>query len=114
MAQEIAKFLDQKETTEKTRGDGKIEGSIWAKYSGTEIADTISQSDAEKVITMDLLEKGVLFIQGKLSALGIDWKPSALNTENPENISNTSKEKPEYPVIYGERALEEFLKSRIK
>ena len=82
MAQEIAKLLDQKETDVKTRGDGKIEGSIWAKYSGTEKADRISQTDAVKVIAADLKEKGVDFIRGVLHAMGVDWEAS--NGDNVE------------------------------
>ena len=77
-AKEIANLLDQKESVEQTRGDGKIEGSIWAKYSGRDEADNISQNDAEKVIASDLKEKGVDFMRGLLHGMGIEWKPKSI------------------------------------
>lgn len=84
MAKEIANLLDQKESVEQTRGDGKIEGSIWAKYSGKDEADNISQDDAEKVIASDLKEKGVDFMRGLLHGMGIEWNPPQEDKHKPK------------------------------
>lgn len=75
MAKEIVELLDSKESSEKTRGDGKIEGSIWGQYSGKAGSDNISVDDAEKVVMVDLQQRGVDFIRGVLHSLGIEWEP---------------------------------------
>jgi len=93
MAAEVARLLDQKETEENTRGDGKIEGSIWAKYSGTNSADAISQADAEKVIVVDIATKGVRYIQGVLHSIGINWSPNdKSDAEKLENAINAKQD----------------------
>ena len=74
-AKEIAELLDAKEAKKENQGDGKIEGSIWAKYSGTESADRISMADAEKIIASDLKERGIDFMKGLLHGMGIEWEP---------------------------------------
>ena len=92
MAAEVARLLDQKETEENTRGDGKIEGSIWAKYSGTNSADTISQADAEKVIVVDIATKGVRYIQGVLHSIGINWSPKESYDDTEVQATKTSSD----------------------
>ena len=85
-AQEIAKLLDEKEESKETRGDGKIEGSIWARYSGTEGAEKIAEADAVKIITQDLMDKGVQYMRGLLHGLGIEWNPGKAEDNSLEDL----------------------------
>ena len=114
-AKEIANLLDQKESVEQTRGDGKIEGSIWAKYSGKDEADNISQDDAEKVIASDLKEKGVDFMRGLLHGMGIEWNPQELEPidEQMQRIKDMIKKMKKNGELVGEKMIKTLPKFTI-
>ena len=99
MAKEIVELLDSKESSEKTRGDGKIEGSIWGQYSGKAGSDNISVDDAEKVVMVDLQQRGVDFIRGVLHSLGIEWQPKQSRPETGEAPHKPDAEQPRFPGL---------------
>ena len=107
MAQEIAKLLDANEENVKTRGDGKIENSVWSKFLGSENNNdriniekkAISISFAVDLIAARIKLVGTKAISNVLKGMGINWTPSVDVKPDKETLERIEKNKKNEAII---------------